>query len=77
MYNTKFENVPDIFGAPGLAAVMVAVKMLARLGIASFAIFSGPGRGPGLVLVRLPVIRSINASLRTTPTSTISRTIAF
>ena len=35
MYNEKFENVPDIFGAPGLAVVVVAVKMLARLGIAS------------------------------------------
>ena len=35
MYNTKFENVPDIFWAPGLALVMVAGKMLVRLKIAS------------------------------------------
>ena len=32
MYSAKFENVPDIFWAPGRALVMVAVKKLARLG---------------------------------------------
>ena len=38
MYNRKFENVPDIFGAPGLALVMVTVKKVRRLKILALAL---------------------------------------
>ena len=45
MYNTKFENVPDIFGAPGLALVMVTVKKVRRLKIASVGMVNMPDQG--------------------------------
>ena len=48
MYNTKFENVPDIFWAPGLALVPVPVKKVRRLKIASDVLVAA------LALVNMP-----------------------
>ena len=46
MFNyRKFENVPDIFWAPGLAVVVVAVKKLVRLGFAGMDLDEGHGPG--------------------------------
>ena len=45
MYNAKFENVPGVFWAPGLAAVPVAVKKLVRLNFLVLVLVNMPDQG--------------------------------